>query len=111
MTIRLLASIVLTVASAKTLYISHSHLTVFPCSSFPLLFVNQNFVVMAGSINARKTSATGLRMSISALATAFITSPLIAVPRRDRVIQLGDVATARGTSLRGLVISTLVLEK
>jgi hypothetical protein len=32
-----------------------------PSSSRPLLLVNQNFVVMAGLINASKTSATGLQ--------------------------------------------------
>jgi len=37
-------------------------------SFFPLLWVNQDLVVISGLINASKTSATGLRISISALA-------------------------------------------
>jgi hypothetical protein len=40
-----------------------------PTSSLPLLFVNQNLVVISGLIKASKTSATGLRMSIAVFAT------------------------------------------
>jgi hypothetical protein len=48
--------------------ISQSHVTCLPASNMPLPLLNQNFEVIAGLTNAAKTSATGLRMSISALA-------------------------------------------
>src|SRR5215475_6388082 len=69
MTSRLLGSITFAVADVDTSYISHSHLTGFPTSSLPLLFVNQNLVVISGLTNASKTSATGLRISIAVFAT------------------------------------------
>src|ERR1700761_2700411 len=47
------------------LYISQVHSTVLPFSSLPVLFVNQNRVVIAGSIKASNTSETGLRISIA----------------------------------------------
>src|SRR5262245_30124470 len=49
-------------------YISHVHVTALPGSSFPLLLVNQNLVVIWGSMKASNTFATGLRMSISTFA-------------------------------------------
>src|SRR5215831_19456121 len=69
MTSRLLGSMTLGVTDVDTLYISQSHLTGFPTSSLPLLFVNQNLVVISGLMKASKTSATGLRMSIAVFAT------------------------------------------
>src|ERR1039458_2425583 len=52
-----------------TLYISQVHSTCLPCSNFPVLFVNQNLVVISGLINASNTSDIGLRISISAIAS------------------------------------------
>ena len=40
-----------------------------PGSNRPVLFVNQNLDVIAGSIKASYTSGTDLRMSIAAFAT------------------------------------------
>ena len=54
----------LTWTSAEAPYISHSHVTLAPGSSLPLLPVNQNRVVTVGSTNALKTSSIGRRMSI-----------------------------------------------
>src|SRR5262245_22071119 len=68
MRIRLFCSIALTLTSAEQPYISQSHLTSLPGSNLPLLLVNQNLDVMAGSIKASNTSATGLRINISAFA-------------------------------------------
>ena len=45
-----------------------------PVSSFPLLFVNQNFVVISGLIKASKTSATGQRMSMPVFAIGTLLS-------------------------------------
>jgi hypothetical protein len=67
--IRLFGSMDNTVTNAEAPYISHSHQSCLPASSLPLLFVNQNFVVMSGSTKASKTSPTGRRMSIPVLAT------------------------------------------
>src|SRR5262245_6628067 len=66
---RLFGSMTFAVTDVDTLYISHSHLMGFPTSSLPLLFVNQNLVVISGLMKASKTSATGLRMSIAVFAT------------------------------------------
>src|ERR1044071_9564373 len=66
---RLLGSSAFTSTSVPTLYISQSHRMRLPASKRPLLLVNQNCVVIDGSTNASKTSATGLRISSSALAT------------------------------------------
>ena len=57
-----------TFTSTEKSYISQSHLTCLPDSNLLLLLVNQNLDVMAGLTKASNTSATGLRMSISALA-------------------------------------------
>src|SRR6266536_2149533 len=66
--IRLFGSTAFTFTSVDELYISQSHRICLPVSSRPLLLVNQNLVVMAGSMNASNTSATGLRINISAFA-------------------------------------------
>src|SRR5262245_42020957 len=66
--ILLFRSIAFTLTSVDALYISHSQRIFLPTFNFPLLLVNQNFVVIAGSINALNTSATGLRINISAFA-------------------------------------------
>src|SRR5207247_2235717 len=44
------------------------HVISLPASNLPLPLVNQNWDVMAGSTKASNTSATGLRISISAFA-------------------------------------------
>src|SRR5688572_29783744 len=67
-TIRLSGSRHFTVTGMEMPYISQSHCTGLPASSRPLLFVNQNFVVISGLTNASNTSATGLRMSIPVFA-------------------------------------------
>jgi hypothetical protein len=54
----------LTETSAETSYISQSHLPVAPGTTLPLLFVNQNLVVMSGSTRAWNTSPGDRRMSI-----------------------------------------------
>src|SRR5256885_301881 len=74
MRMRLCSSMARTVTWAEASYISHSHWTCLPCSNLPLPLVNQNVEVMLGLINASKTSATGLRISISALATGICVS-------------------------------------
>src|SRR6266542_1509554 len=66
--IRLFGSMAFTFTSVDELYISQSQRICLPVSNLPLLLVNQNLVVMTGSINASNTSATGLRINISALA-------------------------------------------
>src|SRR6266508_4130259 len=60
-------SMALAVTGIEMSYISHSHCTCLPTSSRPLLFVNQNFVVTSGSMNASKISSTRLRMSMPTL--------------------------------------------
>src|SRR5262249_14745780 len=67
--IRRFSSTALTSTGIVAPYISHVHSTCSPASSLPLPFVNQNLDVRAGSTKAAKTSATGRRISISALAT------------------------------------------
>src|SRR5215217_3911714 len=69
MTIRLFVSIAFTVTLTETSYISQVQVTCLPGSNRPVLFVNQNLDVIAGSINASNTSLAGLRMSIAAFAT------------------------------------------
>src|SRR6185369_6647606 len=64
----LFGSIAITFTSVDDLYISHSQRICLPVSNFPLLLVNQNLVVMSGLMNASNTSATGLRINISAFA-------------------------------------------
>src|SRR6266540_2056663 len=66
--IRLFGSMALTFTSVPELYISQSHRICLPISSLPLLFVNQNLVVISGLMNASNTSATGLRIDISVFA-------------------------------------------
>src|SRR5262249_44359803 len=61
-------STTLTVTGTEWLYISQSHCSCLPGSSRPLLFVNQNFDVISGLTKASKTSPTGRRISIPALA-------------------------------------------
>ena len=68
MSIRRFGSTAFTLTEADAPYISQSQRTFLPASSFPLLLVNQNRVVTTGSTKAVKTSDTGLRMSICALA-------------------------------------------
>src|SRR5262249_54703506 len=67
MRIRSFGSMASAVTGIDMSYISQSHCTCLPASSLPLPLVNQNLDVMSGLINASKTSATGFRMSISAL--------------------------------------------
>src|SRR6185369_13084056 len=74
MTIRLCGSMTLTITSSERLYISQAHVTCLPVSRRPLLRVNQKFVVVRGSTKASNTWSTGLRISISALATAVVAS-------------------------------------
>src|SRR5712692_2619417 len=74
MSILLCCSITLTVTGTERLYISHVQVTCLPASNFPLLLVNQNLVVISGLIKASNTSATGFRISISALATGISVS-------------------------------------
>src|SRR5687767_11609925 len=69
MSIRLFGSIAFTATSVDAPYNSHSHFTCLPISSRPLLLVNQNLVVMLGSMKAANTAATGLRINIPVLAT------------------------------------------
>src|SRR5258708_27879517 len=68
------SSMALTLTWEETSYISQSHWICLPGSSLPLLLVNQNLVVIVGLINASNTSATGRRISISALATGICVS-------------------------------------
>ena len=49
---------------------------VLPAARLPLALENQNLLVMAGSINALKTSAGGLRMSNRASATGATSSDM-----------------------------------
>ena len=79
---RSFGSIDCTETSAETPYISHSHRTCFPASSLPLLFVNQNCVVSAGSTNARNTSAGGLRINIAVCIGGFCDSSSFFNPPR-----------------------------
>jgi hypothetical protein len=72
---RRLRSMAMTRASMEKPYMSQSQRTEAPGSSLPLPRLNQNLLVIAGSVNASNTRATGLRMSISALAT--LPSPLL----------------------------------
>jgi len=74
MRMRLFCSTSFTVTSEEALYISQLHVTCFPASNLPLLLVNQNLVVISGFIKASNTSATGFRISISALATGICVS-------------------------------------
>src|SRR5438045_1625918 len=69
MTLRRFGSMIFAVTGIEMPYISQSHCTVLPVSSFPLPLVNQNFVVTSGFTNASNTSAAGLRISIAALVT------------------------------------------
>jgi hypothetical protein len=48
-------------------------------SNLPLPLVNQNLAVMVGSTKASNTSATGLRMSISALAIGECFIPMTSI--------------------------------
>src|SRR6476469_3388262 len=57
-----------TFTAVEELYISQSQRIHLPVSKRPLLFVNQNLVVTAGSMKASNTSATGLRINISVFA-------------------------------------------
>jgi hypothetical protein len=54
----------LTATLVETPYISQSHRRSAPAVSLPLLLVNQNLVVMAGSTKAWKASWGGLRTSM-----------------------------------------------
>src|SRR5687767_4811022 len=56
--------ILFTCTWAEAPYISHDHVTVFPSNSLPVDLVNQNIIVIAGSIKALKTSSTGFLTSI-----------------------------------------------
>ena len=56
MMIRLFGSTALTLTEADTPYISQSQRTSLPDSSLPVLLVNQNRVVTAGSTKAVNTS-------------------------------------------------------
>src|SRR5215211_5987202 len=91
MRIRLFCSIAFSLTWVETLYISQSQRISLPGSSLPLLLVNQNLVVIAGSTNAANTAATGLRTSISALATGAcvnwyrFTAVIVAMPFLHRL--------------------------
>jgi hypothetical protein len=71
---RLFSSMAKTLTWVEASYISHFHWTSLPGSNLPLPLVNQNLEVMAGLINASKTSATGLRISIAVFATGICVS-------------------------------------
>src|SRR5258707_7058192 len=71
---RLCSSMAKTLTWVEASYISHSHWTCLSGSNLPLPLVNQNFEVIAGLINASKTSATGLRISIAVFATGICVS-------------------------------------
>ena len=58
----------ITFTSVLCWYISHVHSTSRCWSKRPVEWVNQNWVVMAGSTKASNTSATGRRINISAKA-------------------------------------------
>src|SRR5690606_33542567 len=58
-----------TMTFVQTPYISQSHRIASLGCSLPVLFVNQNFVVISGLTNASNTSVTGLLMSISVFTT------------------------------------------
>src|SRR5688572_25826105 len=64
---RAFGSMTFTFTGTENLYISQVQVTCLPASNRPLPLLNQNLDVMAGFTNASNTSATGLRMSISAL--------------------------------------------
>src|SRR6266496_747865 len=66
--IRLFGSITLTFTSVDESYMSQVQRICLPGSNLPLLFVNQNLVVISGLTKASKTSATGLRINISVFA-------------------------------------------
>ncbi|ESW86872.1 hypothetical protein X770_20415 [Mesorhizobium sp. LSJC269B00] len=72
MTIFLFSTISLTLTIAEAPYMRHSQRTSLPPSSRPLLWVNQNFVVMAGLTIASKTSATGRLISMPASAVGVL---------------------------------------
>jgi hypothetical protein len=67
--ILLFGSSALTVASTEKAYISRSQRTDLPTSSLALPRLNQSLDVIVGPTNASNTLLTGLRISISALAT------------------------------------------
>src|SRR5688572_11267827 len=69
---RAFGSMTFTFTGTENLYISQVQVTCLPASNRPLPLLNQNLDVMAGFTNASNTSATGLRMSISALAIGFM---------------------------------------
>ncbi len=71
---RLSGSMALAVTGIEIPYISQSHWTCLPASSLPLLLVNQNPVVMSGSMKASNTSATGRRISIPVFAVGTFVS-------------------------------------
>jgi Putative esterase len=62
-----------------TSYISHSHWTLAPWISLPLLFVNQNLVVTAGSTKAWNTSLGGRRIRIPTLVAGTLVSCVVCV--------------------------------
>src|SRR5262249_21137698 len=84
--IRLFGSIVLTLTSVEKPYISQSHLISLPTSNLLLPLVNQNLDVMVGSIKASNTSATGLRISISAFADGTLLSVMMRSFRHGQMI-------------------------
>jgi len=67
-------------------------LDLFAGSSLPLLLVNQNCVVMSGSMNASNTSATGRRMSIP----VFMTGACVRLRLSFVFLVVGEIATEDG---------------
>src|SRR5215216_7779261 len=90
---------------------SQSHLTCFATSKGPLLFENQKCDVIAGLTSASNTCATGLRISICALATGassvsgMINSSLICQSFEDQVVRVLLFCCFRCLRNHGLLLS------